>query len=89
MVPTRQQKQRTETGIQVITPDQAGLQRLWEAWSDVVEVTPDRQLDVAARDDLAAQDRVAVAANTGCMVSRCHAGDVDFGPLQVVSGGYS
>ena len=44
---------------------------------DVVGVTPDRQLNVAARDDLAAQDRVTVAANTGCMVSGCHAGDVD------------
>ena len=56
---------------------------------DVVEVTPDRQFDVAACDDLTAQDRVTVAADAGCMVSRCHAGDVDFGPLQVVSGGYS
>ena len=46
---------------------------------DVVEVTPDRQLNVAARDDLAAQNRFAVAANTGCMVSGCHAGDVDSG----------
>ena len=44
---------------------------------DVVEVTPDCQLDVAASDDLAAQDRVTVAANTGCMVSGCHAEDVD------------
>ena len=44
---------------------------------DVVEVTPDRQLNVAACDDLAAQNRVTVAANTGCMVSGCHAGDVD------------
>ncbi|MBM80663.1 MAG: hypothetical protein CMJ78_08730 [Planctomycetaceae bacterium] len=37
---------------------------------EVVEVTPDRELDVAARDDVAAQDRVTVTANTGCMVSR-------------------
>ena len=43
----------------------------------VVEVTPDRELDVAARDDLAAQDRVTVAGDARCMVSRCHAGDVD------------
>ena len=40
-------------------------------------MTPDRELDVAARDDLAAQDRVTVAADTVCMVSGCHAGDVD------------
>ena len=44
---------------------------------DVVEVTPDRELDVAACDDFTAQNRFAVAANTGCMVSGCHAGDVD------------
>ena len=44
---------------------------------EVVEVTPDRELDVAARDDLAAQDRVTVAGDARCMVSRCHAGDVD------------
>jgi len=46
---------------------------------EVVEITPDRELDVAARDNLTAQDRVAITANTGCMVSRCHAGDVDLG----------
>ena len=45
---------------------------------DVVKVTPDRELNVATRDDLAAQNRFAVAADTGCMVSKCHAGDVDF-----------
>ena len=44
---------------------------------DIVEVTPDREFDVVARDDLAAQDRVTVAADAGCMVSSCHAGDVD------------
>ena len=44
---------------------------------DVVEVTPDRELDVAARDDVATQDRVAVAVNAVGMVSWCHAGDVD------------
>jgi hypothetical protein len=48
---------------------------------DVVEVTPDRQLNVPACVDLAAQNRVAVAADAGCMVSECHAGDVDFGVL--------
>ena len=32
---------------------------------DVVEITPDRELDVAACDDLAAQDRVTVAADAG------------------------
>ena len=45
---------------------------------DVVEVTPDREFDVAACDDLTAQNRVAVPADAGCMVSGCHAGDVDF-----------
>ena len=44
---------------------------------EVVAITPDRELDVAACDDLAAQDRVTVAADAGCMVSRCHAVDVD------------
>jgi hypothetical protein len=44
---------------------------------EVVEVTPDREFNVAARDDLAAQNRFTAGANTGCMVSRCHAGDVD------------
>ena len=33
---------------------------------DDVEVTPDRELDVAARDDFTAQNRVTVAADTGC-----------------------
>jgi len=47
---------------------------------EVVEVTPDRELDVAACDNLTAQDRVTIAANTGCMVSECHAGDVDSSP---------
>ena len=37
----------------------------------------DRELNVAARDDLAAQDRVTVTGDTGCMVSGCHAGNVD------------
>ena len=46
---------------------------------EVVEVTPDRELDVAARDDLAAQDRVTVAANTRCMVSGVDAAGVDSG----------
>ena len=45
---------------------------------DVVKVTPDRELNVATRDDLAAQDRVTVTGDTGCMVSGCHTGDVDF-----------
>ena len=44
---------------------------------EVVEVTPDRELDVAARDDLAAQNRFTVAVDACCMVSGCHAGDVD------------
>jgi len=43
----------------------------------VVEVSPGRQFDVEARDDVAAQNRVAVTADTGCVVSACHAGDVD------------
>jgi len=50
---------------------------------DVVEMTPDRELNVAACDDLAAQDRVTVAVDAGCMVSRCHAGDVDSGDSPV------
>ena len=45
MVPTRQQKQTTETGIQEITPDQAGLQRLCKAWTNVVELAVRRYLD--------------------------------------------
>jgi hypothetical protein len=44
---------------------------------EVVEVTPDRQLNVAARDDFTAQDRVTVAADAVGMVPGCHAGDVD------------
>jgi hypothetical protein len=36
---------------------------------DVVEITPDRELDVAAFDDLAAQDRVTVADDA--MMSAC------------------
>ena len=44
---------------------------------EVVEVTPDRELNVVARDDLATQNRVTVAGDAGCMVSGCHAGDVD------------
>ena len=51
---------------------------------EVVEVTPDRELDVAACDDFTAQDRVTVAANTGCMVSGCHAGDVDLWAVGIV-----
>jgi len=46
---------------------------------DIVEVTPDRELDVAALDDLAAQDRVTVAADTGCMVSGVDAAGIDSG----------
>ena len=44
---------------------------------DVVEITPDRELNVAACVDLATQECVAVTADTGCMVSRCQAEDVD------------
>ena len=33
---------------------------------NVVEMMLDRELDVAARDDLTAQNRVTVAADTGC-----------------------
>jgi len=44
---------------------------------EVVEVTPDRELNVAACDDLAAQDRVTIAGDACCMVSGRHAGDVD------------
>ena len=36
---------------------------------DVVEVTPDSELDVAARDDLTAQNRFAVVADAVGMVS--------------------
>jgi len=44
---------------------------------DVVEVTSDRELDVAACDDLAAQDRFAVAVDACCMVSGVDAAGVD------------
>jgi hypothetical protein len=37
---------------------------------EVVEVTPHGKLNAVTRDDLAAQDRVAVVVDTGCMVSR-------------------
>ena len=33
---------------------------------DVVETTPDRELDVAARDDLTAQDRYSDAMMSAC-----------------------
>ena len=46
---------------------------------DVVEVTPDRELDVAACDDLTAQDRVKVAVDACCMVSGVDAAGVDSG----------
>ena len=36
---------------------------------DVVEVTPDRQLNAVARDDLTAQNRVTVAGDA--MMSAC------------------
>ena len=36
------------------------------AFVSVLEITPDRELDVAARDDFTAQNRVTVAADTGC-----------------------
>ena len=44
---------------------------------EVVEMTLNSELNVTARDDVAAQNRVAVAADACRMVSRCHAGDVD------------
>ena len=45
---------------------------------EVVEVTLNSELNVAAGDDLTAQNRVAVVADAVDMVSGCHAGDVDF-----------
>ena len=51
----------------------------------VVEMTPDRELNVSAYDDLTAQNGVAVVADAGCMVSGCHAGDVDSAASQLVN----
>ena len=43
----------------------------------VVQMPLNRELNVPACDDLAAQNSIAVVADAGCMVSGCHAGDVD------------
>ena len=45
---------------------------------EVVEITPDRELDLATRDNLAAQERVTIAGDAIGRVS-AHAGDIDFG----------
>ena len=41
---------------------------------EVVEVTPDRELNVVARDDLTAQNRVTVAADTIRLLREMSAG---------------
>ena len=52
------------------------------AFVSVFEVTPDREFDVATCDYLSAQDRVTVAADTGCMVSGVDAAGIDSGHFQ-------